>query len=76
MEKVVSSQLTSYLEANGRQEPHQSAYGKYHGTETALVRVKNDVMAALGDQRACLMVLLNLSAAFDTVDHSQLLKIL
>ena len=76
LEKVVSSQLISYLEVNGLQEPLQSAYRKDHSTETALVRVQNDVMAALGGKKACLMVLLDLSAAFDTVDHSQLLRTL
>jgi hypothetical protein len=74
LEKVVSSRLTSYLEDNGLQEPLQSAYRKFHSTETALVRTQNDVMEALGGQKACLMVLLDLSAAFDTVDHSQLLS--
>ncbi|PIK34105.1 hypothetical protein BSL78_29071 [Apostichopus japonicus] len=73
LEKVVSSRLTSYLEHNGLQETHQSAYRKHHSTETALVRIQNDVMVALGGQKACLMVLLDLSAAFDTVDHRQLL---
>ncbi|PIK52690.1 hypothetical protein BSL78_10424 [Apostichopus japonicus] len=75
LEKV-SSRLTSYLEHNGLQETHQSAYRKHHSTETALVRIQNDVMVALGGQKACLMVLLDLSAAFDTVDHLQLLSIL
>ncbi|PIK49357.1 hypothetical protein BSL78_13780 [Apostichopus japonicus] len=74
--KVVSSRLTSYLEHNGLQETHQYAYRKHHSTETALVRIQNDVMVALGGQKACLMVLLDLSAAFDTVDHLQLLTTL
>ncbi|PIK45370.1 putative RNA-directed DNA polymerase from mobile element jockey-like [Apostichopus japonicus] len=76
LEKVVSSRLTSYLEHNGLQETHQSAYRKHHSTETALVRIQNDVMVALGGQKVCLMVLLDLSAAFDTVDHLQLLTTL
>ncbi len=78
LKKVASSHLTSYLEAigHGLQEEHQSDYRKHHSTETAQVPVQNNVMAALGGQRACLVVLLDLSAAFCTVDHSHLLKIL
>ena len=76
LEKVVSSRLTEYLHQNGLREPMQSAYRKYHSTETALLRVQHDVLEALSGQKACLMVLLDLSAAFDTVDHTQLLNTL
>lgn len=76
LEKVVSIRLTGYLTENGLQEPMQSAYRKQHSTETALMRVQHDILGALSGQNACLMVLLDLSAAFDTVDHTQLLSTL
>ena len=51
----------------------QSAYKTYHSTETALLRVKNDILQFL-DNRSCVaLLLLDLSAAFDTVDHEILL---
>lgn len=74
LEKVVSIQLRSYLVDNNLMEPFQSAYRQGHSTETALVRVHNDIICALGDRRAVLLVLLDLSAAFDTVEHQCLLN--
>lgn len=52
----------------------QSAYRKHHSTETALVRVQNDILRALDEHNAVFLVLLDLSAAFDTVNHPVLLS--
>ena len=52
----------------------QSSYRKYHSTEMALLKVKNDILMNMNNQEVTLLVLLDLSAAFDTVDHSILLK--
>ena len=54
-------------------EPFQSAYRKNHSTETALVRVQNDILTALDKNEAAVLVLLDLAAAFDTVYHNMLL---
>jgi hypothetical protein len=51
----------------------QSAYKKSHSTETALLRVQNDILMALDKTNIVMLVLLDLSAAFDTIDHSLLL---
>ena len=51
----------------------QSAYREGHGVETALVRVHNDIMRAFDEKKSVILVLLDLSAAFDTVDHDRLL---
>ena len=74
IEKVVTSQVTEHVDCNGLGEEYQSAYKRHHSTETARLRVKNDVMQSLDKGRAVLMVLLDMSAAFDTVDHGILLN--
>ena len=51
-----------------------SAYRECHSTETALVRVQNDILRTLDQGVAAILVLLDLSAAFDTIDHSILLS--
>ena len=71
---MVANRLVSYLEQNHLDEPLQSAYKKFHSCETALVRVQNDILCAI-DKRCCVaLLLLDLSAAFDTVDHNILLQ--
>jgi len=54
-------------------EIFQSAYKANHSTVTALVKVQNDILRALDGQRSVILLLLDLSAAFDTVDHTILL---
>ena len=56
--------------------PQQSAYKKCHSTETLLVKITNDLLLAADERSATVVMLLDLSAAFDTVDHDLLLKIL
>lgn len=52
----------------------QSAYKVFHSTETALVKVQNDILRAVDTNHSIILLLLVLSAAFDTVDHSILLS--
>ena len=51
----------------------QSAYRPNHSTETSLLRVRNDLLCILNDRKAAILVLLDLSAAFDTIDHTIML---
>ena len=74
IEKAVALQLTSYLEDNHLYEPLQSAYKKFHSTETALIKVHNDIATAIDSGHSVILVLLDLSAAFDTVDHTILIR--
>jgi len=50
----------------------QSAYRPYHSTETALLRVQNDILLALDRRQEAVLVLLDFSAAFDIIDHTHL----
>ena len=52
----------------------QSAYRAGHSTETALVKLHNDILLNMDNQRVTLLVLLHLSSAFDTVDHEVLIR--
>ena len=55
--------------------PRQSAYWQHHSTETAVTIVHNDIVRSTDAGFVSALVLLDLSAAFDTVDHSILLEI-
>ena len=69
-EKVVALRLNQHLVNNNLHEMFQSAYrmGR-HSTETALTRIHNNILLAIDDNSCVTLVLLDLSAAFDTVDH-------
>ncbi|XP_028395747.1 uncharacterized protein LOC114519775 [Dendronephthya gigantea] len=73
IEKAVAVQLMNYLDENKLHEKFQSAYKPRHSTETALLRVQSDILQDLDNGNSVILVLLDLSAAFDTVDHSILL---
>ena len=73
LEKVVLSQLFSYLNSHNLISASQSAYRPFHSTETALLKVANDILKSLDDSQVSVLSLLDLSAAFDTIDHQILL---
>lgn len=72
IEKVVKIRLQKYLNDRDLFETFQSGYRAYHSTETALIRVQNQILSAIDDNELALLVLLDLSAAFDTIDHGML----
>jgi hypothetical protein len=74
VERLVSGQLTAHLQAHGLMPLLQSAYRRHHSTETALLRVMSDLLTAADHQLVSLLGLLDLSAAFDCVDHLLLLQ--
>ena len=68
-EKIVASRIEEHLDKNHMSDPLQSAYRTSHSTETALHKVKNDIISSLDKRKCVVFVSLDLSAAFDTVDH-------
>lgn len=73
-EKVVAEQMTSHIMAHGLFPELQSAYRRFHSTETALLRVRNDTLLNMNKQQVSLLVCLDLSAAFETIEHTILLQ--
>lgn len=65
--------MQQYLNTNDLFSSMQSAYRKVFSTETALLLVQNDILVALRRGNEVLLVLLDYSSAFDTIDHSTLL---
>lgn len=74
LEKIVLNQLNTHLSSNNLLNPFQSAYRQHHSTETALLHILNDLLLATDSGKVSLLTLLDLSAAFDTIDHSILLS--
>ena len=73
IEKVISGRLNEHLINNSLFDPLQSAYRYKHSTETALIKVQNDILSALDAGSSAILLMLDLSAAFDTIDHDILL---
>ena len=74
VEKTVFVQLNNYLTVNGLHESFQSAPKARHSTETALLTITDDILLSFDRGDNVFLLLLDLSAAFDTVNHSLLLS--
>ena len=72
LERAAVLQLQEHLEIHTLHAPSQSAYRKGYSVETATVRVHNDVTQALDRQEEVIIVLIDFSSAFDTIDHATL----
>jgi hypothetical protein len=73
-ERAVASQLNDHMTSNDLHVPVQSAYRAQHSTETALLKVLNDLLISVDHGEGVILVLLDLSAAFDTIDHEILIN--
>ena len=76
IERVVDIRLDNHMTVNKLHDNHQFGYKKYHSTETLLLKIVNNLLLSCDDNMPSVILLLDLSAAFDTVDHTKLLNIL
>ena len=74
LEKVVARRLRSHIGKSNLNTTFQSAYKENHSTESALLRIHNDILRSIDNNQCVLLVLLDLSAAFDTIDQTLLLE--
>jgi Reverse transcriptase (RNA-dependent DNA polymerase) len=74
LERVVLERLQQYLDRGCGIPTYQSAYLKCHSKETALLKIVNDLLLAADHGEVSALCLLDLSAAFDSVDHELLLS--
>ena len=74
IEKCVVKRLEEYMHANNLYDPLQSAYRAQHATETAILKINNDILGGLDKGKCTVLASLDLSAAFDTVDYAIFLK--
>lgn len=73
IEKAVATQLNNYITVNNLHESNQSAYKIHHSTETALLKIQNDILMSIDQNQSVILIFLDMSAAFDTVNHVTLL---
>ena len=74
IEKIVVSRLEEHMYAHNLYDPLQSAYRAKHATETAIIKLNNDIIGGMDEGKCTILASLDLSAAFDTVDHDILLR--
>ncbi|KAJ1124555.1 hypothetical protein NDU88_003006 [Pleurodeles waltl] len=74
IEKTVNKQLTNFLVDNSLLDPSQSGFRANHSTETALISVTDDIRTLMDNGETAALILLDLSAAFDTVCHRTLIS--
>ena len=74
IERAASNQLSAFFSQNKLLDPHQSGFRPGHSTETALLAVKESLQTAQAASLSSVLILLDLSAAFDTVNHYILLS--
>ncbi|KAJ1099932.1 hypothetical protein NDU88_005025 [Pleurodeles waltl] len=72
IEKIVNRQLTHYLKENNILDPSQSGFRSKHSTKTALIAATDDIRALLDNGETTALILLDLSAAFNTICHRTL----
>ena len=74
LEKIVHAQLMDYLSTNNLLDPYQAGFRRFHSTETALLKVTDDIRTATEKKHTTFLLLFDFSKAFDTISPSHLVK--
>ena len=74
LEKIVAKRLNAHIEEQLLSNHVQYAYKRFHSAETALLKIHNDIICNMDNGTVTALTLLDMSAAFDTIDHSTLLE--
>ena len=73
IEKIISNRIRSHIDKNNLSNPDQSSYKPLNSTKTALLKNNNDICMDMDSGKTTALVMLDLSAAFDTLDHSSII---
>ena len=76
LEKAALRQIILHVDENNLLPSYQSAYRKHHGVETSMLKMYSDLLQSIDKKQVCIVVMIDLSAAFDTVDIPITLQIL
>lgn len=76
IERIVSAQLDKHMKTNDLEKDYQFGYKSGHSCETLLLKVVNDLLMACDNNLPTILILLDLSAAFDTIEQKICLEIL
>ena len=74
LEKAAESQIREHIISHNLSDSFQSAYRAHHSTETALIKVLDDILKSRDSKKTVALLILDISAAFHTVDHNILLS--
>lgn len=74
LERLVGEQLKEFLNINDILSPFQSGFRKQHSAISAALKMINDIAGALDNRKICAVLFIDLSKAFDTVDHGILVN--
>ena len=72
-ERLANRQFVKFLDNNNKLSQFQSGSRKYHSTETALLSVTDDLLKAMDEKKISILVLMDMSKAFDSINHNMLL---
>ena len=76
LEKIVHDQISMYLKQQNIQDPLQTAYRQYNSTQTALLRLTDDIRMGIDKRKMTVLLLFDFSKAFDTISPYRLLKVM
>ena len=76
IERIVKARIEEHMEQHSLHNKRAFGYKKHHSTETMMVGAVNDILTGFDENKCTVMVFLDLSAAFDTIDIKKLLTIL